>query len=152
MVFMMDESKVTILVVDDVLEIRSLIQRHLKPEGFLVIGVENGHDAVKLASRLFFDLLIVDAFLPTLKSRKLSSMVAEHNPRLKVMFLSNYHPQILASTGLCPMDTEILEVPLNRNQVLAQVRRVLQTGKTWNQLALGNQVSEKSERPQSHPS
>ncbi len=55
-----------ILVVDDEARIRDLIKKYAIFEGFEVVEAENGMQAVEIARRQDFDLIILDVMMPEL--------------------------------------------------------------------------------------
>jgi two-component system response regulator PilR (NtrC family) len=54
----MTENKMHILVVDDELSMRELLEYMLNKEGYRVTCAENGHEAIKLMDKDSFDLLL----------------------------------------------------------------------------------------------
>ena len=48
-----------ILVVDDDIRIRKLIQKYLRKNDYLVSTASNAHEAIKFANIIDFDLLII---------------------------------------------------------------------------------------------
>ena len=55
-----------ILIVDDEEKLRSLIRKYAEFEGYTVSEAENGMDAVEIARRESFDLIIMDIMMPML--------------------------------------------------------------------------------------
>lgn len=53
-----------VLVVDDDLKLRSLLERYLTEQGFVVRGVANGEQADRLLTRENFSLMVLDLMLP----------------------------------------------------------------------------------------
>ena len=53
-----------ILVVDDDIRIRKLIQKYLRKNDYLVSTASNAHEAVKFANIIDFDLFIIDVMMP----------------------------------------------------------------------------------------
>ncbi len=56
----MTEDKMHILVVDDELSMRELLEYMLNKEGYRVTCAENGQEAIKLMDKDSFDLLLCD--------------------------------------------------------------------------------------------
>ena len=55
-----------ILIVDDEVKIRELIEKYAKFEGYQVVLAENGMDAVNLCRAHDFDMIIMDIMMPEL--------------------------------------------------------------------------------------
>ena len=53
-----------ILVVDDDIRIRKLIQKYLRKNDYIVSTASNAHEAIKFANIIDFDLLIIDVMMP----------------------------------------------------------------------------------------
>ena len=53
-----------VLVVDDDLKLRSLLERYLTEQGFVVRGVANGEQADRLLTRENFSLMVLDLMRP----------------------------------------------------------------------------------------
>ena len=53
-----------ILVVDDDIRIRKLIQKYLRKNDYLVSTASSAHEAIKFANIIDFDLLIIDVMMP----------------------------------------------------------------------------------------
>ena len=60
----MSEQKAKILVVDDDLRLRDLLQRYLTEQGFLVTTVSDAPGMDKLLAKERFDLLVLDIMMP----------------------------------------------------------------------------------------
>ncbi len=60
----MSQQQYKVLVVDDDLKLRSLLERYLTEQGFVVRGVANGEQADRLLTRENFSLMVLDLMLP----------------------------------------------------------------------------------------
>jgi DNA-binding response OmpR family regulator len=54
----------SILLVDDDLRLRELLQRYLESQGFAVKGVDDGTQMQQALDRGHFDLIVLDLMLP----------------------------------------------------------------------------------------
>lgn len=68
-------SKTRILVVDDEEDISELIRYNLFAEGFAVILADSGEEAVRLALREHFDLVLLDLMLPGISGIEVAKML-----------------------------------------------------------------------------
>lgn len=76
----MAEDKKHLLVVDDDTRLRSLLQRYLREQGFLVSAAENAERAKDFLSLYTFDMLIVDIMMPKISGTEfLRGLRAEKN-------------------------------------------------------------------------
>ena len=77
-----------ILVVDDDIRIRKLIQKYLRKNDYLVSTASNAHEAIKFANIIDFDLLIIDVMMP-----------GEDGLSLTKKLLENYYTPIIILTA-----------------------------------------------------
>jgi len=82
----------TILVVDDEMEIRSLITDYLRDvEQYTVIEAENGQDALELLEKKHADLILSDINMPGMKGFDLLQHVRENYPEMKRILITAYN-------------------------------------------------------------
>ena len=77
-----------ILVVDDDIRIRKLIQKYLRKNDYLVSTASNANEAVKFANIIDFDLFIIDVMMP-----------GEDGLSLTKKLLENYYTPIIILTA-----------------------------------------------------
>jgi DNA-binding response OmpR family regulator len=58
------QKTITILVIDDDITIRTLLQSTLTTKGFKVISAENGHQGLEIAKTQDIDLILLDWMMP----------------------------------------------------------------------------------------
>lgn len=91
-----------ILVVDDHPSLRDEIVRMVDscPELDVVGEANSGEDAVKLASRLEPDLVLMDILLPKMNGAEATRAILKERPETLVVALSNYSNRGLVRTVL----------------------------------------------------
>src|SRR5215216_3564757 len=67
-----------ILVVDDDIELTDLLSQYLEAEGFTVISVADGKEAIKKAINQNFAAIILDVMLPGLNGFEVLKGIREH--------------------------------------------------------------------------
>ena len=77
-----------ILVVDDDIRIRKLIQKYLRKNDYLVSTASNAHEAIRFANIIDFDLFIIDVMMP-----------GEDGLSLTKKLLENYYTPIIILTA-----------------------------------------------------
>ncbi len=82
--------KKTILVVDDEPELRRLLSRLLKMEGYLVFEAENGDSALRLLKNEDIMVVLSDVKMPGLNGLALLEAVKEFDPAIEVIMLTAY--------------------------------------------------------------
>jgi CheY-like chemotaxis protein len=78
---------VRILVVDDEEVILELLRDILEPEGYEVLTVSNGREALRLIEAVEFDLLISDFQMPEMDGAELYRKACEIRPELADRFV-----------------------------------------------------------------
>jgi CheY-like chemotaxis protein len=80
--------KARILCTEDDPDTRALVKYVLRGEGYEVITVEHGAEALQLAQSQSFDLFLVDSWLPGMSGDELTQKIREFNSTTPVMFYS----------------------------------------------------------------
>lgn len=142
---MLDTRKITLFIVDADAKITQAAKEILEPEGFWVAELEKATQAVKLAARVQVDVLLVDAFLTTMKPKELAHLIAEINPRLRVIFLSHYSKDLLLRYEICPPGASVAAKPLEPAGLIKTVREALLVSPSWAHMARSSGVFSRSE-------
>jgi DNA-binding response OmpR family regulator len=66
-----------ILICDDELSIRAIVERRLRAAGFCVVATRNGEDALEKVRQESFDVLVTDHRMPRLSGITLCTLVRE---------------------------------------------------------------------------
>ena len=85
---MNDEKRCTILVVDDELPIRRMLERRLSAWDFRVWTAESGREAMELMQSKSPDLVMTDLFMPDGDGFELLRYITETEPELPVIVIS----------------------------------------------------------------
>ena len=88
----MAEKKTHILVVDDELNMRELLEYMLNKEGYKVTCAETGREAIKLLGENNFDLLLCDIRLGDITGLDVLRASKAENPDSVVILISAYAP------------------------------------------------------------
>ena len=84
---------ISILIVDDDAEVRSMLTSILEDEGYSVETVENGKKAIKICEKSPFDVALVDIDLPDVKGTELLNRLKEVQPKMVKIIITG-HPSI----------------------------------------------------------
>jgi len=87
-----------ILIADCHPFVRTHYKRVLETQSdFVVVGVaEDGQDAIKKASELAPDVVLIDAFLPKLDGMRATHQILEQRPKTAIVMISSYdHPRLV---------------------------------------------------------
>ncbi len=118
------ESQATVLVVDDEPDAREMIGRMLAREGFRVLRVSNGEDALRVAREEYPDVITLDVMMPgmdgwaVLGALKADPQLAE----IPVVMLSILEEK---SLGYALGAADYLTKPVERERLVSVLRRQL---------------------------
>jgi CheY-like chemotaxis protein len=117
----------TVLVVEDEDAVRSLVERILRGAGYRVLAAANGDDAIARVEghRGKIHLLLTDVVMPEMSGRELAEHLAEHNPRLKTIFMSGYTDNAIVHHGVLDPGTRFIGKPFSPFDLARKVREVL---------------------------
>lgn len=114
-----------ILVVDDDVRLRSLLERYLSEQGFQVRTVSNGEQMDRLLTRENFNLMILDLMLPGEDGLSICRRLRSANSTLPILMLTAKGDEIDRIVGLEVGADDYLPKPFNPRELLARVRAVL---------------------------
>jgi two-component system cell cycle sensor histidine kinase/response regulator CckA len=117
-----DDSRATILLVEDEPAVRQLFAQALSRAGYHVYEARNGEEAVKVFDQHggAIDLLVTDMRMPYMGGAELAQHLRAKSATLKLLCISGY-PGTLS--GDLPGD--FLAKPFSRDDLLSKVREVL---------------------------
>ncbi len=116
-----------ILLVEDEQSIRKMTKSMLETLGYKVIEVGTPEEAIAKVSNspTAFDLLITDVIMPGMNGRDLADHLIKLSANLKVLFMSGYTADIIASRGVINRDVYFLSKPFSMNQLAEKVQLTL---------------------------
>jgi two-component system, cell cycle sensor histidine kinase and response regulator CckA len=117
----------TVLVVEDQEGVRRLAKAILKARGYHILEASNGAEAHAIARQHAgkIDLLLTDVVMPGLDGQALSEQLRESRPKLKVILMSGYSEDVIASRGALASNLVYIQKPFSPNDLAAKVREVL---------------------------
>ncbi|HEY4057005.1 MAG TPA: response regulator, partial [Kofleriaceae bacterium] len=80
----------TVLVVEDNMEIRGLVNRYLRSAGYDVLVAEDSPHALELARSRQIDLLLTDVVMPIMGGDVIAEQVRLLQPNVRVLYISGY--------------------------------------------------------------
>jgi hypothetical protein len=119
----------TVLVVEDEDAVRHACRRILERAGFNVLEAINGYQALAELSDQPLDLLLTDVIMPGgLTGRQLAEELQQGRPELRVLFMSGYNADAIATRGVLDPGISIVEKPFTSSDLLSKVRELLPHG------------------------
>jgi DNA-binding response OmpR family regulator len=117
-----------ILLVEDDPQVRSLVGRFLKSQGFVMTLAEDGQAGWDAVQEQAFDLIITDTHLPNLSGPELVEKVRQRHPEQRIMHLTGSSEQLMGK-GVYPADVPQLTKPFDLSELVRMVSRILDDGK-----------------------
>ena len=120
--------KKTILIVDDEADILKLIEDILKPEGYDVIKVKSGIEALKVLKKIKPDLVLLDFFMPKMSGREVCAKIRADKKlkNLKVAFLTIAK---LSKIGLKELERmnvlDYIKKPFDNEDLIKRVKKMI---------------------------
>jgi len=128
---------ISILIADDEEEIANLIAIHLEKEGYHVIKVSDGQEAVHVVETQSIDLLILDIMMPKLDGYEVTRRVREkHN--MPIIFLSAKTSDFDKVQGLVIGADDYVTKPFTPIELVARVNAQLRRFMKLNQPNVNN--------------
>jgi two-component system phosphate regulon response regulator OmpR len=117
-----------ILVVDDDLRLRQLLDRYLREQGFLVKAVESGEAMDRALSRELYDLIVLDLMMPGEDGlsicRRLRGQGSEGSD-VAIIMLTAKGDEVDRIVGLELGADDYLPKPFNPRELVARIHAVL---------------------------
>jgi len=115
-----------ILLVEDDVHLRGLVLDILTARGYVVEVVTKAEELESVIQRTpECDLLVTDVIMPKMNGPELARRVAQHWPRIKVLYMSGYTTNAIVHHGVLNEGLFFLQKPFLPATLAAKVREVL---------------------------
>jgi two-component system phosphate regulon response regulator OmpR len=121
----MTETKTKILVVDDDLRLRDLLNRYLGEQGFAVRAVSEAHAMDKLLAHERFDLMVLDLMLPGEDGLAICRRLRGTKNTIPIIMLTAKGEDVDRIVGLEMGADDYLPKPFNPRELVARINAVL---------------------------
>jgi PAS domain S-box-containing protein len=117
----------TILLVEDEAPIRTLISRHLRGLGYVVLEAADGISALRMSSEHAgaVHMLVTDVVMPRMNGTELHDRLREGTPDLKVLFMSGYQRDVISSHIDQGREMDLITKPFSVPALAARMREIL---------------------------
>ena len=127
-----------VLVVEDDLELRTVLLRGLAEEGFDPAGIGTGHELLERIAREEPDLLVLDVGLPDADGRDVCQALRAQGIQTPVLFLSARDALTDRVTGLNAGGDDYLSKPFAFAELVARMRALLRRAATDTSAEVGS--------------
>lgn len=121
----MNNKPAKILIVDDDLRLRMLLNRYLGEQGFSVLAVSDGASMERALEREFFDALILDLMLEGESGLNLCKRLRGSGNDIPILMLTAKGDDMDRITGLELGADDYLPKPFNPRELVARINAIL---------------------------
>ncbi|WP_344172838.1 hybrid sensor histidine kinase/response regulator [Pilimelia columellifera] len=120
----------TVLLVEDEDQVRRLVQRILRRQGYRVLAAASGEEAQRLYAEGpdHVDLLLSDVRLPGISGPELASALTAERAGLPVVYMSGYTEGLVSDDGRLPPGTMLLTKPFRADELARQIAEAFADG------------------------
>ncbi len=118
----------TVLIVDDDTQVLELTQTILKRQGYDIIVVKNGYEALN-ALRLKIGevhLLLTDVMMPDITGIELAILALKSHPNLKILFMSGHTFDEVSCPGILENESNFIHKPFSLQALAVKMREILE--------------------------
>lgn len=126
---MTEQTQSKILVVDDDLRLRALLERYLKEQGFYVRSAADGEQMDRLLAREMFHLIVLDLMLPGEDGLSICKRLRAEENHIPIVMLTAKGDEVDRIIGLELGADDYLPKPFNPRELLARIKAVLRRQK-----------------------
>jgi PAS domain S-box-containing protein len=121
----------TILLVEDVDDLRKLVQDVLKNYGYTVLTASHGSEALEIGERHRgpIHLLLLDVVLPQMSGAQIAERLKSSYPGTRVLYMSGYPEDAIIHRKLLDGTAAFIQKPFAPTALLAKVRELLDSAK-----------------------
>jgi len=138
----MSLKKGKILWVDDEIDLLKAHILFLRSRGFEVTPVSNGVDAVDLAGREQFDIVLLDEMMAGQDGLTTLSEIKARKPALPVIMITKNEEESLMEKAIGSKITDYLTKPVNPSQILLACKKVLEQSRISSEHIARNYLEE----------
>ena len=122
---MQSQETTKILVVDDDMRLRGLLERYLVEQGYIVRAAGNFEQMNRLMERENFHLLVLDLMLPGEDGLSICRRLRQQENEIPIIMLTAKGDEVDRIIGLEMGADDYLPKPFNPRELLARIRAVV---------------------------
>ena len=121
-----DRRNVMILLVEDEVALRKLMQGALEREGYTILEAKDGAEALLICQQNpALGLIVSDLAMPHMTGLELREKVAVIRPNIKFLLISGYAKDVVTTPEQVAKFADFLEKPFRPNELTRRVRELL---------------------------
>lgn len=121
-----------ILIAEDDNEVRLLFSRFLTKNGFAVVCVSDGKEALDVLSNEFFDVIVSDIMMPVIDGYGLVKALREKGDKTPVLMITAKSEYEDMQLGFLSGTDDYMVKPVNVNEMLLRINALIRRAKMIN--------------------
>jgi len=114
----------TVLVIDDEVEILTLLKELLERRGYRVMTAERGKEALRIAEHHYFAIILTDLKMPGMDGFKMVEKLRQLQPAAKLIVMSGYGQQVEPTLTEIGVENYIIK-PIEFDVLLKKFKELL---------------------------
>ena len=140
--FVVDMSKAHFLWVDDEIDLLKPHILFLEEKGYKTSCAGNGHDALELSRANKFDVIFLDEHMPGLSGLETLVELKKDSPDVPVVMITKSEDEGIMNQAIGRNISDYLIKPVNPNQVLLSIKKILEKKRLVNETVVSNYTKE----------
>ncbi len=124
-----EQSKISILLVEDEENLHEALKLNLELEGYEVTSALDGNQALKSVQSEYFDLIIMDVMLPGVDGIGVTEAIRVQNNEVPILMLSARNTSADRVLGLKKGADDYLTKPFNLEELLLRIQKLVNKNK-----------------------
>lgn len=121
---------ISILLIEDELNVVSFIRKGLSEEHFSVSVALNGNDGMQMAERNYYDMILLDIMIPEKNGIEVCKEIREKGIKTPILFLTALNTPDNIALGLNSGADDYLAKPFKFNELIARINAILRRVKS----------------------
>jgi DNA-binding NtrC family response regulator len=117
------KNEINILIVDDELAMRNLLENILIQEGYNIGLAENGDDALKMIKNNKYDLVLSDIKMPGMNGFELLKIIKSEHPGIGVIMMTGFGDAFTVKDALLQGADEYITKPFKAHEITLVLER-----------------------------
>ena len=126
----MENTRGTILIVDDEENVRQVLRRRLESAYFYCITAASGQQALEEASMQEFDVVLLDVLMPGLSGMEVLPKLISWYPNIQVIMITSVADIDTIAEAMRLGAYDYVTKPFNLNDLVARVEKALEKKKS----------------------
>ena len=133
-----------VLIAEDDSDLRQLFTKVLVKNGYSVDGVSNGHEALEVLDKKYFDIIISDIMMPEVDGYELVRTLRDAGNNIPVMMITAKDAFDDMEIGFSSGSDDYMVKPVNVNEMVLRVGALLRRSQIANErkITIGSTVLE----------